>query len=42
MNLSQQVSQLDSIIRQQAGQRCQSFTVKTDMQHENVLGTPTV
>ena len=40
MNLSQQVSQLDSIIRQQAGQRRQSFTVKTDLQHENVLGDP--
>ena len=40
MNLPQQVSQLDSITRQQAGQRRQSFTVKTDMQHENVLGDP--
>ena len=40
MSLSQQVSQLDSIIRQQAGQRRQSFTVKTDLQHENVLGDP--
>ena len=40
MNLSQQVSQLDSIIRQQAGQRRQSFTVTTNMQHENVLGDP--
>ena len=40
MNLPQQVSQLDSIIRQQAGQRRQSFTVKTDLQHENVLGDP--
>ena len=40
MNLSQQISQLDSIIRQQAGQRRQTFTVKTDMQHENVLGDP--
>ena len=40
MNLSQQVSQLDSIIRQQAGQRRQSFTVNTDLQHENVLGDP--
>ena len=40
MNLSQQVSQLDSIIRQQAGQRRQSFTVSTDLQHENVLGDP--
>mgnify|MGYP004519107955 FL=1 len=40
MNLSQQVSQLDSIIRQQAGQRGQTFTVKTDLQHENVLGDP--
>ena len=40
MNLPQQVSQLDSIIRQQAGQRRQTFTVKTDMQHENVLGDP--
>ena len=40
MNLPQQVSQLDSIIRQQAGQRRQSFTVNTNMQHENVLGDP--
>lgn len=40
MNLSQQVSQLDSIIRQQAGQRRQSFTVTTHLQHENVLGDP--
>ena len=40
MNLPQQVSQLDSIIRQQAGQRRQSFTVNTDLQHENVLGDP--
>ena len=40
MNLFQQVNQLDSIIRQQAGQRCQSFTVTTNMQHENVLGDP--
>ena len=40
MNLPQQVSQLDSIIRQQAGQRRQTFTVNTNMQHENVLGDP--
>ena len=40
MNLPQQISQLDSIIRQQAGQRRQTFTVKTDPQHENVLGDP--
>ena len=40
MNLSQQVSQLDSIIRQQAGQRRQTFTVSTHLQHENVLGDP--
>ena len=40
MNLPQQVSRLDSIARQQAGQRRQSFTVKTAMQHENVLGDP--
>ena len=40
MNLPQQVGQLDSIIRQQAGQRRQSFTVNTNMQHENVLGDP--
>ena len=40
MNLPQQISQLDSIIRQQAGQRRQTFTVKTDLQHENVLGDP--
>ena len=40
MNLSQQVSRLDSIARQQAGQRRQTFTLKTDLQHENVLGDP--
>ena len=40
MNLPQQVSQLDSIIRQQAGQRRQTFTVETHMQHENVLADP--
>ena len=40
MNLPQQVSQLDSIIRQQAGQRCQTFTVNTHLQHENVLADP--
>ena len=40
MNLPQQLSQLDSIIRQQAGQRSQSFTVSTNLQHENVLADP--
>ena len=40
MNLPQQVSQLDSIIRQQAGQRRQTFTVNTLVQHENVLADP--
>ena len=40
MNLPQQVSQLDSIIRQQAGQRCQTFTVNTHLQHENVMADP--
>ena len=40
MNISQQVSQLDSIIRQQASQRSQTFTVETHMQHENVLADP--
>ena len=40
MNLPQQISQLDSIIRQQAGQRSQTFTVSTNMQHENVLADP--
>ena len=40
MNLPQQISQLDSIIRQQAGQRRQSFTVNTLLQHENVLADP--
>ena len=40
MNLPQQVSQLDSIIRQQAGQRSQTFTVNTHLQHENVLADP--
>ena len=40
MNLPQQISQLDSIIRQQAGQRHQTFTVNTHLQHENVLADP--
>jgi len=40
MNLPQQISQLDSIIRQQAGQRSQTFTVSTNLQHENVLADP--
>ena len=40
MNLPQQIRQLDSIIRQQAGQRCQIFTVNTHLQHENVLADP--
>ena len=40
MNISQQVSQLDSIIRQQASQRRQTFTVNTHLQHENVLADP--
>ena len=31
---------LDSIIRQQAGQRRQTFTVNTHLQHENVLADP--
>ena len=40
MNLPQQISQLDSIIRQQAGPRSQTFTVNTHLQHENVLADP--
>ena len=40
MNLPQQISQLDSIIRQQTGQRRQTFTVNTHLQHENVLADP--
>ena len=40
MNLPQQVSQLDSVIRQQASQRRQTFTVNTLVQHENVLADP--
>ena len=40
MNLPRQISQLDSVIRQQAGQRRQIFTVETHVQHENVLGDP--
>ena len=31
---------LDRIIRQQAGQRRQTFTVNTHLQHENVLADP--
>ena len=40
MNLSQQVGQLDGIIRPQANQRSQTFTVTTHLQHENVLADP--
>ena len=40
MNLPQQISQLDSIIHQQASQRRQTFTVNTRVQHENVLADP--
>ena len=40
MNLPQQISQLDSIIRQQAGQSRQTFTVNTHLQHDNVLADP--
>ena len=40
MNLPRQISQLDSVIRQQAGQHRQTFTVETHVQHENVLGDP--
>ena len=40
MNLPQQLSQLDGMIRQQAGQRSQTFTVETHVQHENVLADP--
>ena len=40
MNLPQQIRQLDSIIRQQAGQSRQTFTVNTNLQHENVLADP--
>ena len=39
-NLPQQVNQLDSIIRQQASQRRQTFTVENHVQHENVLADP--
>ena len=39
-NLPHQISQLDSIIRQQASQRRQTFTVETHVQHENVLADP--
>ena len=40
INLPQQVSQLDGMIRQQANQHGQTFTVETHLQHENVLGDP--
>ncbi len=40
MNLPQQIGQLDGMIRQQAGQRRQTFAVETHVQHENVLGDP--
>ena len=40
INLPRQISQLESVIRQQAGQCRQTFTVETHVQHENVLGDP--
>ena len=40
MNLPQQISQLDGMIRQQANQHGQTFTVETRLQHENVLADP--
>ena len=40
INLPRQISQLESVIRQQAGQRRQTFTVNTHLQHENVLADP--
>ena len=40
MNLPQQIRQLDGMIRQQANQHGQTFTVETHLQHENVLGDP--
>ena len=40
MNLPQQISQLDGMIRQQANQHGQTFTVETHLQHENVLADP--
>ncbi len=40
MNLPQQISQLDGMIRQQANQHGQTFTVSTHLQHENVLADP--
>ena len=40
MNLPQQISQLDGMIRQQANQHGQTFTVETHLKHENVLADP--
>ena len=40
MNLPQQISQLDGMIRQQANQHGQTFTVEIHLQHENVLADP--
>ena len=40
INLPQQISQLDGMIRQQANQHGQTFTVETRLQHENVLADP--
>ena len=40
MNLPQQISQLDGMIRQQANQHGQTFTVENHLQHENVLADP--
>ena len=38
--LAEHLAKLESVIRQQAGQRRQTFTVETHVQHENVLGDP--
>ena len=41
MHLSQQLDQLSTMIRAQASEKAQTFTVSTHLQHENLLADPT-
>ena len=41
MHLSQQLDQLSTMIRAQASEKAQTFTVSTHLRHENLLADPT-
>ena len=41
MHLSQQIDQLSTMIRAQANEKAQTFTVSTHLRHENLLADPT-